>query len=297
MIAMRAALAAPMIAVAVVAAAPAHGQNRIDRAFLSVEGAQRWYDDMPTMFDLAVEHDAVLQGKTRPVPKVALDRLRQWTAQAYDPAAMKAIVKAVAATKSMADAPGFVKAAERLRAAADAQKPVSPEQMEAQGKALEARYEARADKDAIDRLAKAMALPELAVEQAITLDRMLMMVGAGREPPRRAPTDAERAEMDQEIDKIVADSRRAPISGERGEYAYVTAREMGQASLRIALLDLDAADVRALLAFYDSPAGMARRKALLDGFAVANDAAARTLLTAMFRQMIADADALPKDAD
>ncbi|KAB0680248.1 hypothetical protein [Aureimonas leprariae] len=267
-----------LAAMVLVAALPARADTA-DTLLIRIERPEAAYADMGNL-PTEVARFVVRLRSREGVPD---DPLPSVPANAFDAAKALAAQRTALAGTGAAEAPaGLSAAADRLAAAEAALEKLSPERIEAEGPDMEARYAARPDKAAIERLAPLTAAAGIASEQTLAGKRIEWAIRTAlveREPLRRAGEAG--------IATIVEDSLRATreASPEDDEPPFQRGPAAQTATLRreMALAQLAPEDVAALLAFYESDGGRAKRDALVAAFAASSDKDGRAAMTEILR--------------
>ena len=126
-----------------------------------------------------------------------------------------------------------------------------------------------------------MAAPEFAAEQVLTLQRMEWAIrSALTEKDRLAALDE--AARQGEAARVIRSSRAASDEESDLPQTRAAAREMVLLRRQVALAQLAESDINALLQFYESEAGRAKREALVSAFAAENDQDGREALAGFF---------------
>ena len=161
---------------------------------------------------------------------------------------------------------------------------MSSEQAQAVGAKYDAQLNARADKAAIQQVSSMMAGPVLAGEHMVTAKRFKRIYEAiilGNTEKLRAMSTAE---VEQGASEILQMSRD-PREDQPGPFMHQLMMDSWRLRKQAVMAQLSKADVAALQTFYASPAGRAKRAALVDTFMASNDKAATKVITGLMADL------------
>lgn len=141
-----------------------------------------------------------------------------------------------------------------------------------------ARLAARPDRAAVGRLASLLGRPDRVGERQLAAFRVRWALDAATQTGPAALAATDRQTVAAGVDRVLAGSRQSP---EEWQGRLTPLREVVDAErqrLPAIVAGLTPADVQALLAVYDSPAGRARRDALTAAFRTGADRTMRAVL-------------------
>jgi hypothetical protein len=161
---------------------------------------------------------------------------------------------------------------------------MSIEQAQAAGPKYDAQLNARADKAVIQKVSSMMAGPVLAGEHMVTAKRLKRIYEAiilGNTDKLRAmsPTEVEQGTRE------ILEMSRDPKEDQPGPFMHQRTIDSWRLRKQAVMAQLPKADVAALQTFYASPAGRAKRAALVDTFMASNDRAATKVIKGLMADL------------
>lgn len=280
----RTAVRAGLVAVVAAAAFPALAQTAVDEALLTIERPAMFYSQMPRIAG-AMNSPALEVADKRKIP--ALTQQGEKLARvAFDETKTMADIRAALAKTPDAGAVGkdLPAIAARFREHEAVLDAMSAEQAQAAGANYDAQLNARADKAAIQKVSSLMAGPVLAGEHMVTAKRFKRIYEAiilGNTDKLRAMSPAEVEQGAREILQMSRD----PKEDQPGPFMHQVMMDSWRLRKQAVLAQLSKADVAALQTFYASPAGRAKRAALVDTFVASNDKAATQVIKGLMADL------------
>lgn len=259
-------------------------QTAVDEALLTIERPAMFYSQMPRIAG-AMNSPALEVADKRKIP--ALTQQGEKLARvAFDETKTMADIRAALAKTPDAGAVGkdLPAIAARFREHEAVLDAMSAEQAQAAGAKYDAQLNARADKAAIQKVSSLMAGPVLAGEHMVTAKRFKRIYEAiilGNNEKLRAMSPAEVEQGAREILQMSRD----PKEDQPGPFMHQVMMDSWRLRKQAVMTQLSKADVAALQAFYASPAGRAKRAALVDTFVASNDKAATQVIKGLMADL------------
>lgn len=258
-------------------AQPAAAQSSVDEALLTIERPAQFYAQMPVM---ATEVGPLLEVADKNKIPPLVQKGAQLARTAFDEPQTMADIRAALANAPDPGALGrdLPAIAARFREHEAVLDTMSAADLQAASPGYEARLDARSDKGAIRKLAFLMAAPDLGSETVVTGRRMKWIyetIILGNAAKLRSLSNAE---VEKGVTHIIDYTRKAPLDEQAGPFTRGVTLEGWRLRKQAVLAQLSKEDVAALLAFYSSASGRAKRAALVDTFIDHNDQGARTVI-------------------
>jgi len=258
-------------------------QTAVDEALLTIERPAIFYSQMPKIAG-AMNSPALEVADKRKIPALTQQGEKLARVAFDEPKTMADIRAALAKTPDAGavgkDLPAIAARFREHEAVLDA---MSAEQAQSAGAKYDAQLNARADKAAIQKVSSLMAGPVLAGEHMVTAKRFKRIYEAiilGNTDKLRAMSPAEVEQGTREILAMSRDKEDQP-----GPFMHQLMMDSWRLRKQAVLAQLSKADVAALQAFYASPAGRAKRAALVDTFVASNDKAATQVIKGLMADL------------
>lgn len=258
-------------------ALPAGAQERVDKALLQIENPAAFYSEMPVLAG-AIGPALEVADKKRIPPLAKRGEQLARTAYAERPA-MDDFRKALAAAPDAGAAGNGLEAvAARFRKQEAVLDAMSIDQLQKAAPKYEAALAARADKAAIQQVSTLMVAPELGGETVLTAKRLKRTYETIIVGDAAKLMSQDRKVIDAAVRQLLDETRKAPPDTRAVPFMRELTVQNWRLRKQAVLAQLPKEDVAALLAFYTSPAGRAKRTALLDTFASRNDKAGMAVI-------------------
>jgi hypothetical protein len=255
----------------------AMAQANVDEAMLTIERPADFYAQMPT---IAAEIGPVLEVADKDKIPAVVEQGGRLARTAFDEARAMAEIRAAMAKAPDAGALGqdLPAIAARFREHQAVMETMTVDQLQAAGPKYDALLKARSDTGAIRKLAFLMAAPDLGTETVVTGKRIKWIYESiilGNADKLRTLSDDE---VEKGVRQILEYTRKVPLDEQPGPFMRGPTLEGWRLRKQAVLAQMSKEDVAALLAFYSSASGRAKRAAVVDTFVASNDQAARAVI-------------------
>jgi hypothetical protein len=256
---------------------PALAQTSVDDAMLTIERPAAFYAQMP---GIAAEIGPVLEVADKERIPAVVQQGSQLARTAFDAPRLLTETRATMAKAPDAGALGkdLPAVAARFREHEAVIDAMSADQLHAAAPTYEAKLKARDDTGAIRKLAFLMAAPDLGTETVVTGKRIKWIYESiilGNANKLRTLSDDE---VEKGVRQILEYTRKVPLDEQPGPFMRGPTLEGWRLRKQAVLAQMSKEDVAALLAFYSSASGRAKRAAIVDTFVASNDQAARAVI-------------------